>query len=50
MCQTKKGKGVSIMEDTFGFHGKPPTAEQAEQALVELEGRLREQNRALGGR
>jgi transketolase len=50
VCQTKKGKGVSIMEDTFGFHGKPPTAEQAEQALVELEGRLREQNRALGGR
>jgi hypothetical protein len=30
------------MEDRFGFHGKPPTQEQAEQALEELEGRLKD--------
>jgi hypothetical protein len=32
------------MENTFGFHGKPPTPEQAEQALTELEARLAEQS------
>ena len=48
VCQTKKGRGVSLMEDTFGFHGKPPTPEQAEQALTELEARLAEQNEAVG--
>jgi transketolase len=48
VCQTKKGCGVSIMEDTFGFHGKPPTPEQAEQALSELEETLARQNQALG--
>jgi transketolase len=48
VCQTKKGCGVSIMEDTFGFHGKPPTPEQAEQALSELEATLHAQEEALG--
>jgi transketolase len=48
VCQTKKGCGVSIMEDTFGFHGKPPSPEQAEQALNELEERLAKQNEELG--
>jgi transketolase len=48
VCQTKKGRGVSIMEDQFGFHGKPPSAEQAEQALTELEAKLAEQTRQLG--
>ena len=50
VCQTKKGRGVSLMEDQFGFHGKPPTPEQAEQALTELEAKLAEQTRALGTR
>jgi transketolase len=50
VCQTKKGRGVSIMEDQFGFHGKPPTPEQAEQALTELEARLAEQNAELESR
>ena len=36
------------MEDRFGFHGKPPTPEQAEQALAELEARLRRADTALG--
>ncbi len=48
VCQTKKGRGVSLMEDTFGFHGKPPTPEQAEQALEELETALTAQNETLG--
>jgi transketolase len=47
VCQTRKGCGVSLMEDQFGFHGKPPTPEQAEQALTELEARLSEQNLQL---
>src|SRR5438876_8689325 len=47
VCQTRKGCGVSLMEDTFGFHGKPPTPEQAEQALVELEETLARQSEAL---
>jgi len=42
VCQTKKGRGVSFMEDRFGFHGKPPTPEQAEQAMEELEATLQQ--------
>ena len=48
VCQTRKGCGVSLMEDTFGFHGKPPTAEQAEQALTELEADARRAGRRAG--
>jgi len=47
VCQTKKGRGVSFMEDRFGFHGKPPSQEQAEEALAELEAKLAEQEEAL---
>jgi transketolase len=47
VCQTKKGCGVSLMEDQFGFHGKPPTPEQAEQALTELEATLARQTELL---
>jgi transketolase len=49
VCQTKKGRGVSFMEDRFGFHGKPPSQEQAEEALEELEAKLAEQEEALKG-
>ena len=49
VCQTKKGRGVSMMEGRFGFHGKPPTPEQAEEALTELEAKLEEQTAALHG-
>ena len=35
------------MEGRFGFHGKPPTPEQAEQALAELEEMLAEQTQGL---
>ncbi|MBQ8072683.1 MAG: transketolase [Clostridia bacterium] len=38
LLNTVKGKGVSFMENQVGWHGKAPSAEQAEQALKELEG------------
>src|SRR5436190_14194687 len=47
VAQTKKGRGVSFMEGRFGFHGKPPTPEQAADALAELEAKLEEQTRIL---
>ncbi len=47
VCQTKKGKGVSAMEDRFGFHGKPPDPDLAAEALEELEARLEQQTKAL---
>jgi len=47
IAQTKKGRGVSFMEGRFGFHGKPPTPEQASDALDELESQLRRQTDAL---
>ena len=47
VCKTRKGRGVSFMEARFGFHGKPPSQEQAEEALAELEARLEEQTDAL---
>jgi transketolase len=50
VCQTKKGRGVSFMEDRFGFHGKPPSQEQAEQAMEELEETYEKQSAALEGR
>jgi transketolase len=50
VCQTKKGRGVSFMEDRFGFHGKPPSPEQAEQAMEELEATYERQTKELGGR
>jgi transketolase len=49
VCQTRKGRGVSLMEGQFGFHGKPPTPEQAEHALSELEEALEAQTKALEG-
>ncbi len=47
VCQTKKGRGVSSMEGRFGFHGKPPTPELAEEALTELEAALERQSAGL---
>jgi len=37
VANTVKGKGVSFMEGVAAFHGKPPTKEQLDQALRELE-------------
>lgn len=36
IAHTVKGKGVSFMEHNNEFHGKAPTPEELEQALVEL--------------
>lgn len=36
VAETFMGHGVSFMQDDYRWHGKPPTAEQAEQALTEL--------------
>jgi transketolase len=47
VAQTRKGRGVSAMEGRFGFHGKPPTPEQAEAALEELLDELDRQTAAL---
>jgi transketolase len=47
VAQTRKGRGVSSMEGRFGFHGKPPSQEQAAEALEELMVRLEEQTKAL---
>jgi transketolase len=49
VCQTKKGRGVSFMEGRFGFHGKPPSQEQAEEAMKELEATLDSQTQAVNG-
>lgn len=41
ICHTIPGKGVDFMENRFEWHGKPPNAEEAKVALMEL--------RTLGG-
>ncbi len=38
IARTVPGKGVSYMEGDYTWHGKPPNAQQAEEALRELEG------------
>jgi len=38
ICHTIPGKGVSFMENDYKWHGKPPTKEQGEQAIRELQG------------
>ena len=36
ICNTVKGRGVSFMENSVGWHGKAPNAEQYEQAVAEI--------------
>jgi transketolase len=36
ICHTTPGKGVDFMENKFEWHGKPPTHEQAQEALKQL--------------
>ena len=38
IAQTYMGRGVSFMEDDYTWHGKPPSEEQAETALADLNG------------
>lgn len=35
-CKTHKGRGVSFMEDQFGWHGKAPNADEYAKAIKEL--------------
>ena len=42
IARTIKGKGVSFMENQAGWHGKAPNAEQAAEALSELESAAKE--------
>ena len=37
IAKTNKGKGVSFMEGSVGWHGKAPNDEQYAQAMEELE-------------
>lgn len=37
IANTVPGKGVTFMEKFYEWHGKPPTKEQAEKAVTELE-------------
>ena len=39
IAHTKKGKGISFMEDVAGWHGKAPNQEELEKALQEIYGR-----------
>jgi transketolase len=36
LARTKMGCPISFMNDNYEWHGKPPTKEQGEKALVEL--------------
>ncbi|HEX5148742.1 MAG TPA: transketolase, partial [Candidatus Limnocylindrales bacterium] len=38
VARTRKGNGVSFLQDQEGWHGKPLSAEQAEAAIAELGG------------
>lgn len=41
LAKTVKGKGVSYMENDYGWHGKAPNAEQYERAKTEVEAFLK---------
>jgi transketolase len=40
IAKTVKGKGVSFMENTHVYHGKPPSKEETDRALAELGGSM----------
>ncbi len=46
VAKTLAGKGVSFMEGDYTWHGKPPNAQQADEALHELQA---ERERILAG-
>ncbi|MBE3063619.1 MAG: transketolase, partial [Spirochaetes bacterium] len=37
IAETIKGKGVSFMENSYLWHGRPPTREEFEMAMAELD-------------
>ena len=42
VAETVKGKGVSFMENQVSWHGSAPNAEQYEEAMAELNAKLKE--------
>ena len=46
VCTTVKGKGVSFMENNYGWHGKAPNASEYEIAMAELDKALEEAKEA----
>ena len=46
VCTTVKGKGVSFMENNYGWHGKAPNASEYETAMAELDTALEEAKEA----
>ncbi len=46
IAETIKGKGVSFMENSHLWHGRPPTRDEFERALSELGGEDEEDDRA----
>ena len=46
IAETVKGKGVSFMENSHLWHGRPPTREEFERALAELGGEEEERDHA----
>lgn len=42
ICNNIKGKGVSFMEDQAGWHGNAPNEEQYNQAIAEIDAKLKE--------
>ena len=38
VAETVKGKGVSFMEENFDWHGKAPSADELQRALLEING------------
>ena len=42
ILKTTKGKGVSFMENNYGWHGKAPNDEEYEIAMNELKAQLAE--------
>ena len=49
VCTTVKGKGVSFMENNYGWHGKAPKAEEYEIAMNELNAALAAAKEANNG-
>ena len=41
ICHNIKGKGVSFMENEAGWHGNAPSREQYEQAVSEIQARIK---------
>ena len=42
IADTIKGKGVSFMENQVSWHGSAPNAEQYQEAMAELDAKLKE--------